>query len=268
MSDPASGTAFFRSAPADQYDRFVGRYSPELARALIALAGVRPGQSALDVGSGPGALTRELVSVVGANQAVAVDPSPPFVEANRQRNPGVDVRVAAAEALPFESATFDHALAQLVVNFMADAHKGVGEMRRVTRPGGRVSAAVWDYREGMILLRAFWDAVVATDPNGADADEGRAMRFATPEELRSLWQEVGLTDVQVSEAHVSAGYESFEDLWGPLESGVGPAGAYVKSLAAERREPLKDRFRLRLGVDDGPFRLIARAWLVTGVVPS
>ena len=267
MSGNSRGVSFFQSAAADKYDRFVGRYSPELARALIALAGVRPGESALDVGSGPGALTRELVSVVGANQAAAVDPSPPFVEANRQRNPGVDVRVAAAEALPFEDAAFDHALAQLVVNFMADAHKGVGEMRRVTRPGGRVSAAVWDYREGMTLLRTFWDAAAATDPDGAEADEGRQMSFATPEELRMLWVQVGMRDVDVTEAVVSADYTSFEDLWQPLESGVGPAGAYVTSLAPEARAVFKHEYRRRLNASDHPFSLSARAWLVTGIVP-
>ena len=267
MSANNRGVSFFKSAPADQYDRFVGRYSPELARALIALAGVRPGQSALDVGSGPGALTRELAALVGADQVAAVDPSPPFVEANRQRNPGVDVRVAAAEALPFEDGAFDHALAQLVVNFMADAHRGVGEVRRVTRRGGRVSAAVWDYREGMTLLRAFWDAAAATDPKGAEADEGKAMRFATPAELRSLWQEVGLTDVQVTQALVSAGYASFEDLWRPLLSGVGPAGAYVTSLSDEARAVFRDEYRRRLNASDRPFSLNARAWLATGVVP-
>jgi SAM-dependent methyltransferase len=266
MSTEGQGASFFRSAPADQYDRWVGRYGAELARTLIATAGVRPGQRALDVGSGPGALTRELAAVLGADNVAAVDPSPPFAEANRERNPGVDVRMGAAESLPFDAATFDHALAQLVVNFMADAHKGVGEMSRVTRPGGRVSAAVWDYREGMTLLRAFWDAVVETNPAGAEADEGRAMLFATPRELKALWQAVGLRDVETSEAIVSANYESFADLWQPLEAGVGPAGVYVLSLSDEARAPLKDAYRRRLNASDEPFRLTARSWLVTGRV--
>ncbi len=266
MSETISGASLFSAAPADQYDRWVGRYSAELARQLMGAAGVRAGQRALDVGSGPGALTHELVAVLGAENVAAVDPSPPFVAANRERNPGVDVRSGTAEALPFDDAAFDHALAQLVVNFMADAHRGVAEMARVTRPGGGVSAAVWDYRGQMTLLRRFWDAVIETDPGGADADEGRAMRFATPDELNALWEDCGLQQVELAEAVVSADYASFDDLWQPLEAGVGPAGAYVVALDAEGRAALRDAYRRLLNVSGEQFRLTARAWLVTGRV--
>jgi SAM-dependent methyltransferase len=168
------------STPRGAYDRHIGRYGRELARALTAAAGVRPGQRALDVGCGPGALTEELVALLGADQVTAVDPSDAFVQACRRRLPGVRVEVAAAEALPLEDAAVDHALAQLVVNFMADPPTGVREMRRVTRPGGTVAAAVWDYAGEMTLLRRFWDAVVALDPVAAERDEGRSMAFCTP----------------------------------------------------------------------------------------
>src|SRR6478609_2550584 len=143
MTD-APGAATFRT-PAEAYDRHIGRYGPRLARALIAAAGVRGGQRVLDVGCGPGALTAELAAMLGAGHVAAVEPSAPFAEACARRVPGVHVEVAAAEELPFADGEFDHALAQLVVNFMSDPPKGVREMRRVTRHGGRVSAAVWDY---------------------------------------------------------------------------------------------------------------------------
>lgn len=250
----------------DAYDRYVGRYSPKLARELMAAAGVRPGQSALDVGCGPGALTSALVDLLGAENVAAVDPSAAFVEACRQRHPGVRVEVATAEALPFPNAQFDAALAQLVVNFMSDAVAGVAEMRRVTRPGGVVAAAVWDYGDGMTLIRTFWDAVSATAPNQAHRDE-QHMRYATPTELRDLWDTVGLIDVSVAGAMVSADYINFDDLWSPLEAGVGPAGAYTVSLDAEPRSALKKELARRLGVSDQPFELSARAWVVTGRVP-
>ncbi|MGH2841011.1 MAG: class I SAM-dependent methyltransferase, partial [Solirubrobacteraceae bacterium] len=166
MSDPP-GAATFRT-PAQAYDRHVGRYGRELARALVAAAGVRRGQRALDVGCGPGALTTELVALLDNDQVAAVEPSVPFAEACRRRHPGVHVAVAPAEALPFADAAFDHALAQLVVNFMSDPPAGVREMQRVTQPGGTVAAAVWDYAGEMALLRRFWDAAVALDPSAAD----------------------------------------------------------------------------------------------------
>jgi SAM-dependent methyltransferase len=253
------------STPADVYNRYIGRYAPSLARELISYAEVKPGDRALDVGCGPGALTAELVGVLGADQVAAVDPSEPFVVACRSRLPAVRVEVAAAETLPFEDGSFDHALAQLVVNFMTDASVGVGQMCRVTRPGGSVTAAVWDYAGEMTMLRHFWDAVVALDPTAAARDEGR-MPFCTPQALAALWSTVGLSDVRTSEVVVTAAYQSFDDLWHPFELGVGPAGAYTASLPPEARRKLRRDFQRRLGVAGNPFQLTARAWMVTGTV--
>ena len=248
---------------AEAYDRFVGRYSGQLARALIKTAGIRPGQRALDVGCGPGALTAELAAVIGPDHVTSIDPSEPFATACRRRVPGARVEVGAAEDMSFGDEAFDHALAQLVVNFMADAPAGVREMRRVTRRGGHVSAAVWDYVGEMTLLRTFWDAATALDPAAADRDEG-SQRYCTPDELTALWSEAGLEEVAVRPTVARAAYDGFEDLWAPLDRGVGPSGAYALTLAPDRREALHDELRRRLGVDARPFELTARAWLVTG----
>src|SRR6187402_222800 len=181
-------------AAADAYDRHIGRYSGALAQRLIEAARVKAGDRVLDVGCGTGKLTGELVALLGAANVSAVDPSQPFVSAVRAAFPGVTVEEAAGEQLPFGDDTFDASLAQLVVNFMKDAHAGVSEMMRVTRPGGSVAAAVWDYGKGMTLLRTFWDAAAATDPGSNPKDELN-MRYATADELATLWSEVGLADV-------------------------------------------------------------------------
>jgi len=259
----APGAATFRVA-ADAYDRHIGRYGPALAAGLIAAAGIRPGQTALDVGCGPGALAAALADLLGAEQVAAVDPSEPFAQACGSRVPGVRVEVAAAEELPFGDDSFDASLSQLVVNFMSDAPAGVGEMRRVTRPGGTVAAAVWDYADGMTLLRRFWDAAVALDPDAARLDEGVSMPYCRPDELGELWHGAGLQDVETSELVVEAGYSGFDDLWQPLESGVGPSGAYAAALPAQRRTRLREELRRRLGAGEEPFRLTARAWCVVG----
>jgi SAM-dependent methyltransferase len=254
-------------APADVYDRFVGRYGSALAAELIRVAGVERGQRALDVGCGPGALTRALVARLGSAAVAAIDPSPPFAAACRERAPGAEVRDGAAEALPWPDGTFDAVLSQLVVNFLADPERGVGEMRRVARPGGVVAACVWDYAGGMTLLRRFWDAALRVDPDGAATrDEGRVMRFCTLDELRGLW--AGFADVAGGELTVSADYDGFDDLWEPLEHGVGPAGAYAASLDPPEREALREELRRLLGSPGGPFTLSARAWWVTGRVPG
>ena len=260
------GSAMFTAAAAEHYDRHVGRYNAQLARSLMALAGVRPGQRALDVGCGPGALTHELAAVLGPEHVAAVDPSPSFVAAARERLPGVDVRVASAEQLPFGNDTFDHALAQLVVNFMADAPSGIAEMARVTRPGGRVSAATWDYGEGMTFLRHFWDAAIALDAAAVASDEAVTMSYCRPDELRDLLDAEGLVDVAVDSAEPRASYANLDDLWLPIMGGIGPSGVYLRSLDTAQQAALKLEFGRLLGVGDEPFELIARAWLATGEV--
>lgn len=254
-------------ASADAYDRFVGRYGPQLAAALIEFAGVAPGTRALDVGCGPGALTAALAQRLGARNVRGVDPSEPFVEACRERVPGVEVVVAGAEALPFADRAFDTTLSQLVVNFMDDAEAGVREMARVTRAGGVVASAVWDYAGEMTLLRAYWDDAREVEPErGAAADEGAVMNWCDEGELAELWRRAGLDDARFGSLTVRASYDGFADLWSPFPTGVGPAGAFCKALDDDGRAALRDAFRRRLGVGDDPFDLTARAWAVAGTV--
>jgi SAM-dependent methyltransferase len=256
------GAITFQQAAAGAYDRFIGRYGPILASAHIAAARVRPGQRALDVGCGPGPLTAALAELLGAPNVAAVDPSEAFVDECRRRVPGADVRVAAAERLPAFDAQFDVVLSQLVVNFMDDASAGVTAMRAAAREGGTVASCVWDYADGMTLLRAFWDAARESDP--AAPDEGRLMRYSTPDGLAELWQACGLHDVETGALCASAAYTSFDDLWEPFTAGIGPAGAYCVSLDDATRNRLRSALHRRLGAPDGPFELSARAWLVRG----
>src|SRR6476659_10148932 len=156
------------SVAADDYDRFMGRYSVPLAERFANFAGVATGGHVLDVGCGPGALTRELVDRLGPDAVSAVDPSESFVAAAAKRLPGVDVQHAAAEHLPFDDGQFDAALAQLVVHFMSDPVAGLHEMGRVTRPGGTVAACVWDHGGDRGPLTTFWRAARDLDPSAPD----------------------------------------------------------------------------------------------------
>ncbi|HKB19780.1 MAG TPA: methyltransferase domain-containing protein [Gaiellaceae bacterium] len=262
----AEGAATFRTA-TDMYGRFVGRYAPSLAVALIRTVGVEPDSRVLDVGCGPGGLATALAEIVGQENVAAVDPSQPFVSVCRARLPTADVRVAAAEELPFEDDSFDAAFAQLVVNFMTDPVRGVEEMRRVVRPSGSVAACTWDYRDGMTMIRAYWDAAHEVAPDeAAEFDEGKTMRYAALDELTGLWQTVDLEEVEGGELSVTAAYEDFEDLWAPLPTGIGPAGAFCASLDPERRQALRAALSRKLGDPEGPFELSARAWYAVGRV--
>jgi SAM-dependent methyltransferase len=258
------GGAEMFEASAFAYDRHVGRYTSQLAGALAEFAHIEAGLHALDVGCGPGALTATLASVLGPANVAAIDPSESFAAACRERLPGVDVAVAHAESLPFENATFDAALAQLVVNFMSDPHAGVREMARVTRPGGTVAACVWDYSGQMTLLRAFWDAALAVAPERAATVDEANMPWCHDGELAELWTAAGLTGIRSDSLIVRAAYDDFEDLWSPFPTGVAPSGAFCASLDERERALLRAAFQRELGVGDGPFELTARAWAVAG----
>lgn len=156
---------------ADSYRRFMGKYAEPLATTFLEFAGVREGQTVLDVGCGPGALTHVLSDRLGPSHVYAVDPSPPFVAAAAARCPGVHVRRGVAEDLPFPDGRFDAALAQLVVHFMKDPVAGLREMGRVVRPGGTVAACVWDLAGGTAPLSLFWNAVRDLDPSAETESE-------------------------------------------------------------------------------------------------
>jgi SAM-dependent methyltransferase len=248
---------YFNVSP-DAYTRFMGRYSEPLAPLLADLAGVSPRQRALDVGCGPGALTAELVRRLGPASVAAVDPSQRFTAAVRARCPGVDVRLSAAEQLPFGDDVFDVTAAQLVVHFMRDPVAGLREMARVTRPGGVVAACVWDHAGGRGPLAVFWRAARELDPL---ADDESGLAGVREGQLAQLFRQAGLGVAEDTALTVRASYASFEDWWEPFTLGVGPAGVYVASLAAGQRAALCERCRQQLGPP--PVEVSAMAWAVS-----
>lgn len=243
----------------EAYDRFMGRYSAPLARRLVEWLGPRVGSRVLDVGAGPGALTTVLAQHPDVAQVAAVDPSPSFLAALRQRLPDVPAARASAEDLPFDDDSFDTVVAGLVVHFMTDPVAGLAEMRRVTAPDGWVAATTWDAAGGRAPISLFGRAARDLHP----AAPGEASLPGTGAgDLRDLFVRAGLREVEESELVVSVAHPSFEEWWAPYELGVGPAGDYVAGLDARRREALRAHCRELL--PDPPFTLDAVAWVAAG----
>lgn len=248
------------AVPAEAYDAFMGRWSRRLAPGFTDFADIRARMRVLDVGCGTGALVDELLLRLPASAVAAVDPSPTFVESVRARLPEVEVRVGAAEQLPYGDAQFDAALAQLVVHFMADPIAGLTEMRRVTRPGGVVAADVWDFAGDRGPLGIFWDAARALRADAPGEDHLPGTREG---HLAALLEEAGLHDVTATALHVAIEHPTFEDWWDPFTRGAGPAGGYVATLDPDSRDRLREECRRRL--DRAPIVVSAAAWAARGI---
>ena len=258
-------------AESDAYERFMGRWSRQLAPLLVTFASVGERDSVLDIGSGTGALAFAIAETRPSARVTGVDPSTAYVRYAQARTSGDRVRfqVGDAQELQLPDATFDKTLSLLVMNFIPDPAKALGQMIRVTRPGGIVAAAVWDYGDGMEMLRVFWDEAVALDPS-IDARDERHMPLCRRGELAALWNAQGLRHVEEQPIAVELSFASFDDYWSPFLGGQGPAGAYAASLSDTARAALESGLRKRLLGDrrEGAFTLEARAWAVKGVVPA
>ena len=244
---------------ATAYWRFMGRYSEKLAVELADYAEITAGQTVLDVGCGPGALTEVLVSRLGSQHVAAVDPSHPFVDAARTRFPEVDVRQAGAEELPFPDDSFDAVLAELVVNFMTDPVAGIAEMARVARPGGVLAACVWDHGGDTGALSPFWKVARTLDP---EIDDESGMAGVREGQLADLFAAAGVSDIRSGKLTIHQGFTGFAEWWEPFTLGVGPAGAYVASRDADARDALMEACAASL--PDGPFTIDASAWVARG----
>jgi SAM-dependent methyltransferase len=249
------------AVPAEAYDRFMGVHSRQLAPQLVDLARLASGDRALDVGCGPGALTTELVTRLGAGSVAAVDPSESFVAAARARHTGVDVRRASAEALPYADRAFDAALAQLVVHFMTDPVAGLREMARVTRSEGAIVACVWDHAGERTPVSTFWRA--ARDLGLTTQDES-ALAGAREGHLVELFTGSGLRHVEDTVLVARVKYSSFDEWWKPFSFGVGPAGSVYSALTPDQRARLRERCEALL--PPAPFELASFAWAARGTV--
>jgi SAM-dependent methyltransferase len=254
----ARGTVF--SGSSDAYNRFMGRYSTPLAEQFADFVGVAAPQRALDVGAGTGALTAELVGRLGAENVAAAEPSTDYAAGLRTRFPGLDVREAPAEELPWEDVSFDAALAQLVVVFLNDAPGAVRELARVTRPGGVVATCMWEV-DGVEMMKALNEIRQRLSPGGPTP----ATEYRDEASLRTLFEEAGLREVETTRIEVSVEYETVDELWEPAIHVGGPGGPAADAYTPEQLAQGRAIFEEALGNPTGRYSLKGRAAAVRGI---
>ena len=267
---PASST--FAAADGDGYERQMGRWSKRLAIPFLEFAGSRPGERVLDVGCGTGHLAQAIVEHSMPAEVRAIDFAAVYIDHAKRhhRDPRITFEVGDACAMQFADHSFDRVLSLLLLHFVPQAAQAIAEMRRVTRPGGVVAAAVWDVRGGFVANRMFFDTAAALDPAMNDRRARNYTRPMTrPGELARAWREAGLHDVVESTLSIRMEFASFDDYWAPYDGREGPAAEYVATLGKSERSRLIDALRAAYldGEPDGARSYAALAWAVKGTVP-
>jgi SAM-dependent methyltransferase len=251
------------------YEPYVGRWSRRVAREFLAWLGAPSEASWVDVGCGTGALTEAILAMSSPDRVLCIDAAPAFVTYARGRvgDTRTTFVVGDARALPLDRESADSVVSALMINFVPQPELALFEMVRVARDGGSgtVAAYVWDYAEGMQMMRHFWDAAIELDPDAAALDEGNRFPLCRPNALEALWTSAGLQQVETASLEIATRFRDFGDFWQPFLGGQGPAPGYVASLDDKRRERLRLRLREEIPVGaDGTIQLTARAYAVRG----
>lgn len=255
-------------ASGGSYEPYVGRWSRLVAREFLTWLGLPAGSRWLDVGCGTGALSQTILQTASPGKVKGVDRSDGYIAfAQAQiQDERMEFEVGDAQALPVETGAYDAVVSGLVLNFVPQPEQAVAEMARAARPGGKMALYVWDYAGKMQFMRHFWNAAAALDPAAYPLDEGRRFPICQPEPLQSLFEMVGLKEVEVCPLDIPTDFRDFDDYWTPFLGGQGPAPGYAMSLSEESRAALRERIRAALPFAlDGSIPLVARAWAVRGV---
>ena len=253
------------------YEQYVGRWSRKVASEFLDWLQAAPGQKWSDVGCGTGALVDIILAEYEPQSIAAIDRAAGFIAEARHRIADSRVRfeIGDATALTWPSGSCDVTVSGLVLNFVSDATKVAKEMARVTRPGGKVAAYVWDYAGGMQMMRHFWDVAVELNPNDSALDQAERFPLCQPEPLEALFQRAGLTSVSVRPIVVPTVFRDFDDYWIPFLGKQGAAPTYLASLNDEMRDGIRDALKARLVPNaDGSIAMTARAWAIQGTVPT
>lgn len=268
MADTARHDAW---QAGDSYEAYMGRWSRPIASRFLEWLGVPDGLDWLELGCGTGALSSAIVNQCDPRSLIAIDPSEGFLAKARLNvnDPRAEFRLGDAEALSsLEAASRDIVASALVLNFVPERVKALGEMKRITRPGGTVGFYVWDYPGGGVeFMRAFWNAATDLDPGASGLTESGRFPFCTVDGLTEMARAAGLDRVDCTAIEMPTVFRDFEDYWRPFTLGAGPAPGYCASLDAQARQRLQDRLSETLPREqDGSIALKTRAWAVKSPV--
>ena len=249
------------------YERFMGRWSTRIAQDFLGWLNIPPGKIWLDVGCGTGSLTKLILKKCQPKEVISIDSSSEFISYAQKSIPDPIVRfqVGLAQALELDSNSIDVIVSGLVLNFVPQPETAIAEMIRVAKSGGTIGIYLWDYAEGMEMLRYFWDAAIELNDKATEFDEGIRFPLCQKGQLESLVRKIGLKQVEAIPIEATTVFQNFDDYWDPFLGNVGPGSIYNMGLSQNERQQLQNRLREALPIEDnGSITLKARAWCVKG----
>jgi ubiquinone/menaquinone biosynthesis C-methylase UbiE len=250
-----------------KYENFMGRWSNLIARKFLDWLAISPKKVWVDLGCGTGSLTKLILEKNQPKKIISIDSSSEFISHAQQTitNLNAQFKVGLAQALELESKSIDVVVSGIMLNFVPQPEAAISEMIRVTKSGGTIGIFLWDYAEGMEMLRYFWNAAVELNKDAKEYDEGIRFPLCQEGQLESLFRKTDLNRIEAVSIGVSTIFRNFDDYWVPFLGNVGPAPSYVMNLSVNDRQRLKDKLKKTLPIrEDGSISLMARAWAVKG----
>jgi ubiquinone/menaquinone biosynthesis C-methylase UbiE len=237
------------------------------AKDALRIADVKRGERVLDVACGPGTLSFEAVAL-GASVS-GIDFASNMIDAlharaKREGVTSIDARVGDGMALPYEDGTFDVAFSMFGLIFFPDRDKGLREIHRALKPGGRALISSWQPMDKVELFVEVFTALAAALPN-LPFGSGKAP-LGEASEAKAAFEQNGFTDVAVHEIKHSTHHASMEAFWDSTERSLAPLVLLRAKLGEEAYAPVGkavyERLCTRFG--DGPQTLEMSAWLTVG----
>lgn len=232
----------------ESYEKWMGVWSQLVGDQFLRWLSPVRGRTWIDIGCGNGTFTEQIYNRHDASEIHAIDPSREQIDFASKRivDSKVSFQVGDALKLAFEADHFDYATMALVLFFVPDPAAGVGEMRRVVKPGGSISAYVWDLPGGGVpfgIINAQMRSLDIKQPTAPSAE------VSSMDRLEETWLQAGLNEVEVTKISVDRTFENFEEFW-DISYLSPPIGAVLSQLPAGVGQQVKKMTQDALAVDD------------------
>jgi ubiquinone/menaquinone biosynthesis C-methylase UbiE len=251
-----------------QYDKFMGRWSRQVATQFIKWIGAEQMSSWLDVGCGTGTLAETIIKNYSPSLVIGIDPLEKSIAAAKLHpdNKGIEFHIGDAQNLQFKEAKFDVVISGLMIKFVEDKVRAISEMKRVARPGSIVALYDWDMDGNMNTTRHFWDAVAAIIPGRIEGPKIQKTPMTEIGSIASLFKLAGIKAVKQRIISFTTQFQNLDDYWVPITNNSQNVGQFYKTMTEGEREAVYQRMVQTLPFNsDGSISFESRAVAIKGL---